>query len=50
MKGWILERIKRVIEELRPDLEELADGYVELVDADPSSGEVTLRLIGGRLC
>lgn len=44
------ERIERVIEELRPKLNELADGYVELVDADPATGEVTLKLIGGRLC
>ncbi len=44
------EKVRRVLEEMRPKLEELADGYVELVDADPSRGEVTLRLIGGRLC
>ncbi len=44
------EEVKRVLEELRPKLEELADGYVELVDVNPSEGEVTLKLIGGRLC
>lgn len=44
------ERAKEVIQKLKPRLQELADGYVELVEADPSVGEVTLRLVGGRVC
>jgi len=44
------ERIGKIIEELKPKLEELADGYVELLEADPSTGRVTLKLVGGRLC
>jgi len=50
MRMEFSKKVKKALEELKPKLEELADGHVELVDADPSEGEVTLKLIGGRLC
>lgn len=43
------ERIEEKIREIRPTLESLADGYVELVDLDEGKGLVRLRLFGGRL-
>jgi Fe-S cluster biogenesis protein NfuA len=43
------EKVKDALEELKPRLDELADGYAELVEADEAKGVVKLSLIGGRL-
>ncbi len=43
------EKVTRTLLELEPRLEELAEGYAELMEVDPERGRVTLKLIGGRL-
>ncbi len=43
------EKVVQALHELEPKLEELAEGYAELLEADPKLGSVTLKLIGGRL-
>ncbi len=41
--------VKNALEELKPKLEELAEGYAELEDIDTKSGVVKVKLIGGKL-
>jgi len=43
------EKIVQALHELEPRLEELAEGYAELLETDAERGRVTLKLIGGRL-
>ncbi|MCX7858209.1 MAG: hypothetical protein N2513_09600 [Deltaproteobacteria bacterium] len=43
------ERVKQALEEIKPCLEELAEGYVELIETDEIEKKVKLRLIGGKL-
>lgn len=43
------ERVKKALDELKPVLEELADGYAELLEADEKKRTVKVKLIGGRL-
>lgn len=43
------EKARSAISRLTPRLQELANGYVELEDADPVNGILTIRLYGGRL-
>ncbi len=43
------ENVKKVLEELRPELERLADGYAELLEVDEEKMRVKVKLIGGRL-
>jgi hypothetical protein len=43
------ERIEEVIERLNPRLEQLAEGYVQLISVDEKTGTATLRTFGGRL-
>ena len=43
------EKVKEVLEELKPRLDELADGYAELIDADEKEKRVRVKLIGGKL-
>ena len=43
------QRVAWAVKELEPKLEELAEGYAELLEVDPERGRVTLKLIGGRL-
>ncbi len=43
------DRVRETIERLNPKLDELADGYVELLEADEGKGMVKIKLIGGRL-
>ena len=43
------QNVVEALKELEPKLEELAQGYAELLEADPEQGRVTLKLIGGRL-
>jgi DNA replication initiation complex subunit (GINS family) len=43
------EKVKEVLEELKPRLDELADGYAELIDADEKEKRVRIKLIGGKL-
>jgi len=43
------ERIEEALKRLNPRLEELAEGYVELISIDETTGSATLRLFGGRL-
>jgi hypothetical protein len=42
-------QVRETLERLKPKLEELADGYAELLDVDEVKRHVTVRLIGGRL-
>lgn len=44
------ERVKEVVERLKPRLEELAEGHVQLIEVDEGRGMVRVKLIGGRLC
>jgi Fe-S cluster biogenesis protein NfuA len=43
------ERTKELIERLNPKLEELAEGSVEFMDLDETTGVLTIRSFGGRL-
>lgn len=43
------QKVVETLKELEPRLEELAEGYAELLEVDPERGRVTLKLIGGRL-
>lgn len=43
------ERVRLLLERIRPKLEELADGYAELLEADPVTKRVKVKLVGGRL-
>ncbi len=42
-------KVVKALAELEPRLEELAEGYAELLELDAERGRVTLKLIGGRL-
>ena len=44
------ERVTEVLQRLKPRLEELAEGHVELVEVDEERSTVRMQLIGGRLC
>lgn len=43
------EKVVQALQELEPRLEQLAEGYAELLEADAEQSRVTLKLIGGRL-
>lgn len=43
------EKVKRVLEEIKPKLDELADGYAELIEANEEEKRVKVKLIGGKL-
>jgi hypothetical protein len=43
------EKIERAVADLNPRLEDLADGYVEVMDVDEARKAVTLKSFGGRL-
>ncbi len=43
------EKMEKLVERLNPRLEELSDGYVELMELDEAHGIVTIKLFGGRL-
>ena len=43
------ERIEGVISAINPRLEELAEGYVELVEVDETTKVLVLKSFGGRL-
>ena len=43
------EKVTRALLELEPRLEQLAEGYAELMEVDAERNRVTLKLIGGRL-
>jgi hypothetical protein len=43
------QKVVEALKELEPKLEELAQGYAELLEADQEHCRVTLKLIGGRL-
>jgi Fe-S cluster biogenesis protein NfuA len=43
------ERIEQIVADLNPRLEDLADGYVEVLDIDEAGKAVTLKSFGGRL-
>lgn len=45
----LLERARETMERLGPRLDDLADGCVEVVEADDATGLVKLRIMGGRL-
>lgn len=42
--------VEEAVKRLKPRLEELAEGYVEVSDVDEGRGEVRLILVGGRVC
>jgi Fe-S cluster biogenesis protein NfuA len=42
-------RVEEEIDHLKPRLEELAEGEVEVISVDDKTGTVTLRIFGGRL-
>jgi hypothetical protein len=42
-------QVSKTLERLAPKLDDLADGAVELVEADGQTGKVKVRLLGGRL-
>ena len=44
------KRVEQALERLKPKLEDLAEGHVELLDVDERGGTVKVKLIGGRLC
>lgn len=48
-QGDLFRRVSEVLEKIKPKLEELAEGYAELLEADDSTKRVKVRLIGGRL-
>jgi hypothetical protein len=43
------EKVTQALRELEPRLEQLAEGYAELLEVDAERNRVTLKLIGGRL-
>jgi Fe-S cluster biogenesis protein NfuA len=43
------QRVEEEIDHLNPQLEELAEGEVEVISVDEKTGTVTLRIFGGRL-
>ncbi len=43
------EKIEQTLTGLNPRLENLANGYVELMDIDEAKKTVTLKSFGGRL-
>ncbi|HOP86790.1 MAG TPA: hypothetical protein PLM71_04715 [Syntrophorhabdaceae bacterium] len=43
------EEVKNALRELKPKLEELAEGYAEFEDIDIKKGMVKVKLIGGKL-
>ncbi len=43
------EKVEGIVADLNPRLENLADGYVELMDVDEARKAVTLKSFGGRL-
>ena len=45
----LTDKVKEKIVELNPKLDELAEGYIELLDVDEGKGIVKLKLIGGKL-
>lgn len=44
-----IDEIKNSLEEFKPKLEELAEGYAEFLDMDKEKGIVKVKLIGGKL-
>jgi len=44
------KRFEEILEKLKPRLEDLAEGYVELIELNEGRNSVKLKLIGGRLC
>ena len=45
----LTDKVREALEVLKPKLDDLADGYAELVEVDETEGIVKLKLIGGRL-
>ncbi len=43
------EKVEAAVRLLRPRLEDLSEGYAEVMAVDEITGKVTLRLFGGRL-
>jgi len=43
------DEVKNALEELKPRLEELAEGYAEFEDIDTKKGIIKVKLIGGKL-
>ncbi len=43
------EKVATAVRELEPELENLTEGHVELLDVDEEKRHVTLKLGGGRL-
>ncbi len=43
------EKIERALAAINPRLEELADGYVELMELDEAQGALVIKSFGGRL-
>jgi hypothetical protein len=43
------EKIERALATINPRLEELADGYVELMELDEARGILVIKSFGGRL-
>jgi len=45
----IKKELADALEELKPKLDELAEGYGELIDVNEEKGTVFVKLIGGKL-
>jgi hypothetical protein len=45
----LTERVGETLDNLKPRLEDVAEGYAELVEVDEGLGIVKVRLIDGRL-
>ncbi len=43
------EKIERTLATINPRLEELAEGYVELMELDEERGVLVIKSFGGRL-
>jgi Fe-S cluster biogenesis protein NfuA len=43
------QRVQEEIDHLKPRLQELGEGEVEVISVDEETGTVTLRIFGGRL-
>ena len=43
------EKIEQVLATINPRLEELAQGYVELMELDEAKGVLVIKSFGGRL-
>jgi hypothetical protein len=45
----LTQRVQEEIDNLKPRLQELGEGEVEVISVDEKTGTVTLRIFGGRL-